>query len=115
MNEIKIIDQVSLRQGVTPDEGMPIYNQVIAWLKEGQTVTLDFDQVELVTTAFLNVIIGKLYENYPSDELNSMLKFKNLTNGIALRIKAVADTAKIYYKNQEEFNKDVDSVLYGDN
>ncbi|MDE6369892.1 MAG: STAS-like domain-containing protein [Duncaniella sp.] len=115
MNEIKIIDEVSLKQGVTPDEGMPIYNRIISWLDKGETVTLDFDQVELVTTAFLNVIIGKLYEKYTGEQLNNMLKFKNLTKSIAIRIKAVADTAKVYYKNQELFNKDVDSVLYGDN
>lgn len=115
MNEIKIIDEVTLKQGATTDEGLPIYNKIISWLDNGETVTLDFDQVELVTTAFLNVVIGRLYEKYTSEELNSLLKFKNLTNGIAIRIKTVANTAKNYYKNQELFNKDIDSVIYGDN
>lgn len=115
MNDIRIIDEVSLRQCATPDEGLPIYNKIMTSLGKGEMVTLDFEQVELVTTAFLNVIIGRLYEKYTSEELNSLLKFRNLTPGIALRIKAVADTAKVYYKNQEQFDNDVDSVLYGEN
>ena len=115
MHEIKIVDEVSLRQGATTDEGMPIYEKIISHLVNGESVTLDFGGVELVTTAFLNVIIGKLYERYNSEELNKSLKFKNLTNGIAMRIKTVADTAKLYYRNRDQFDKDVDSVLYGNN
>ncbi len=115
MLEIKIIDEVSLRQGATPDEGMPIYTKIIDCLEKGDNVTLDFDQVELVTTAFLNVIIGRLYEKYTGDELSQRVKFRNLTQGIALRIKAVADTAKAYYKQQELYNNDIETALYGAN
>lgn len=114
MKKIKIIEEVSLKQGATTDEGLPIYNEIVKNLDCGERVTLDFDQVELVTTAFLNVIIGKLYEKYTGEELNKLLKFENITPGIALRIKTVADTAKIYYKNQKQYDSDVDAVLYGE-
>lgn len=113
MYKIKIIDEVSLKQGATPNEGLPIYDKIISGLERNETVTLDFDQVDLVTTAFLNVVIGRLYEKYTSAELNRLLKFENLTSGIAMRIKKVADLAKVYYLNQEQFNNDVDSVIYG--
>ena len=72
MNDIRIIDEVSLRQCATPDEGLPIYNKIMTSLGKGEMVSLDFEQVELVT-------------------------------------------AKVYYKNQEQFDNDVDSVLYGEN
>lgn len=112
-HKIRIINEVSLKQGATPDEGMPIYEKIISFLADGDTVNLDFEQVDLVTTAFLNVVIGKLYEKYDSSELKRRIKFSNLTKGIALRIKKVADYAKVYYLDQAKFNKNVDSVLYG--
>ena len=115
MNTIKINEEVSLSQGVTPEEGLPIYDKIIKLLKEGKHITLDFENMELVTTAFLNVIIGKLYEKYTSEQLKKMLSFEHLTDGIAMRIKAVSDTAKEYYKNKDQFNQDVDSILYGHN
>lgn len=115
MDIIKINDEVTLNQGVTPEEGLPIYDKIITLFNEGKKVTLDFENVKLITTAFLNVIIGRLYEKYTSDELKSMLFFDHLTPGIAIRIKAVADTAKEYYKNKDQFNQDVDSILYGNN
>ena len=115
METIKINGEVTLRQGVTPEEGLPIYDKIINLFDNGQQVILDFEEIELVTTAFLNVIIGRLYEKYTSDQLKTMLFFDNLTEGIAMRIKAVSDTAKEYYKNRDQYNQDVDSILYGNN
>lgn len=104
-----------MRQCVTPEEAMPIREKLLASFDSGKSVSLDFQQIELVTTAFLNVLIGMLYEKYSSQELNKLLKFENLTGGIAIRIKKVAENAKLFYENREQFDEEVDNILYGDN
>ena len=113
MKEIKIVEEVSLKKAATSDEGLPIYEKIIASLNDGEGICLDFQQVELVTTAFLNVVIGRLYEKYTSEELNEKITFSGLRPEITSRIKAVSETAKNYYKNQELYNRDIDSSLYG--
>lgn len=115
MKNIKIVEEVTFRKAATPEEGMPIYEKIISFLEKGEAIRLDFQQVELVTTAFLNVMIGRLYEKYTSEQLNKSISFLNLRPEITSRIKAVSETAKNYYKNQEQYNRDIESTLYGDN
>ncbi len=110
---ILVNDFVTLNKGVTPDEGMPIYEQIISAFKNQEQVVLDFADVEMMTTAFLNVVIGGLYQDYTSEQLKTMLSFKNVTDATAVRIKKVTDNAKLFYSNQEKFNQSVDEVLYG--
>ena len=84
---IKLNDYITCNKGVTPDEGEPIYNHIVESLKKGDNVILDFSNVEMMTTAFLNVVIGNLYKDYTSEQLKSMLSFENLSESIAFRIK----------------------------
>lgn len=113
MVRITIADEVTLNQGVTPEEGKPIRERIYANVKEGIPVVLDFAGMKLITTAFLNIVIGTLYKEFRSEDLKKLLSFENLTEGIAMRIKRVADNAKLFYDNPEKFQKDVDSAIYG--
>lgn len=115
---MKIIDvnsMISLNQGVTPDEGKPINEKIRTFFGQGETVTLNFSGVELMTTAFLNVVIGDLYNDYSSEELKEKLKIVNVSVDDARRIKKVTDTAKLFYANKEAFGKSVDDAMYGKN
>ena len=114
MTRITIADEVSLNQGVTPEEGQPISERIYACSKEGNPVILDFARMQLITTAFLNVVLGTLYKDFSSEDLKKLLSFDNLTEGIAMRIKRVTDNAKLFYENPEQFQKNVDSAIYGE-
>lgn len=113
MIKINIADEVTLNQGVTPEEGQPISERIHASIKAGIPVVLDFADMQLITTAFLNVVIGTLYKDFRSEELKKLLTFENLTEGIAMRIKRVTDNAKLFYENPEQFQKNVDAAIYG--
>lgn len=104
---------ITLNQGVTSEEGQPIYEAIIKFLKEGEVVTLDFEGVTFLTTAFLNVVIGTLYKDYSSEQLKDILKLKNVSLETASRIKRVTDNAKSFYADQESFNQTVEEVVYG--
>ena len=111
--KIIISDEVTLNQGVTPEEGQPIMERIYKSLKSNTPVVLDFSNMQLITTAFLNVVIGTLYKDFSSDDLKRLLSFENLTDGIAMRIKRVTQNAKLFYDNPEQFSNNVDSVIYG--
>ena len=113
MIRITIADEVTLNQGVTPEEGQPISERIHSGIRSGIPVVLDFARMQLITTAFLNVVIGTLYKDFSSEELKKLLSFENLTDGIALRIKRVTDNAKLFYENPEQFQQNVDSAIYG--
>lgn len=109
-----IIDKyVSLHQGITSEEGEPIYKLIFDALTKKEDVTLDFKGVTFLTTAFLNVMIGALYEHYKSEDLQKMLHIQNITEETATRIKKVTDNAKAFYGDEEKFNKVVSDNIYG--
>lgn len=112
---IKLNDFLTLNSGVTPEEGARVYESIINAFNEGYCVTLDFEGVTLLTTAFLNVVIGDLYKDYTSEELRNRLVLKNYSDSTAIRIKKVTDNAKLFYKNENAFVKDVEEVLNGNN
>ena len=112
---IKINDFVSCHKGITPDEGEPIYSAIKQAFIEGSSVCLDFEGIEMMTTAFLNVVIGNLYKDYTSEQLKDLLSFSSLSTASALRIKKVTDNAKLFYKDEEKFAKVVEDVINGNN
>jgi len=111
---IKIADHISLNKGITPDEAEPIYNMEMEAFHNGQKVVLDFDGIEMLTTAFLNVIIGNLYKDYNSEELRMMLAFNHLDDATAIRIKKVTTNAKSFYKDEKVYSQIIEEIINED-
>lgn len=113
MVKIKINDFVSLNQGITSEEGQPIYDKIVEALSHEEDVTLDFEGMTFLTTAFLNVVIGTLYKDYTSEQLQARLHIVNANNETIARIKKVTDNAKSFYSDEDKFNQAVEEVLNG--
>lgn len=113
MTTIKINEHVTLNQGITSEEGQPIYDMIVSSLSKDEEVTLDFSGMTFLTTAFLNVVIGTLYKDYNSQQLQSKLHILNINDETAARIKKVTDNAKSFYSDEDKFNQTVDEVIYG--
>lgn len=113
MTEIKIDKFISLNQGITSEEGQPIYDKIAEALSKEDSVILDFYGVKFLTTAFLNVVIGTLYKDYTSEQLQARLQIVNANNEMMTRIKRVTDNAKSFYSDEERYNKTVEEVLNG--
>lgn len=111
--KITLKEKVTDNMAVTPAEGQPIYEEIIEHLIQGDVVELDFSDLQICTTAFLNVVIGNLYKDYTSDQLKEGIKFNGLDIPLSERIKKVTDRAKQFYKNQTVYTNMIESALYG--
>jgi hypothetical protein len=89
---------------LAPSKGYPIHDVIKEHLDNRQIVYLDFKDMELMTTAFLNAVIGKLYSEFTSDYLNTYVKIKYISQSDAVLLKKVIDTAKLYFKDPEAFD-----------
>ena len=114
MDTLKIIitDHISLNKGITPDEAEPLYKMEMEAFQMGRKVILDFEGVEMLTTAFLNVIIGNLYKYYSSEDLKSMLHLENLDDATAVRIKKVTTNAKAFYSDENDYSKTIEAAIH---
>lgn len=85
--------------GITLQDGQKVYDAVYPELKEKREVTLDFAEVRIVASPFLNAAIGQLLRDLSPDDLNRYLKFANLPPVTRPILKRVIDNAKDYYTN----------------
>jgi len=109
-----VVDQlVTGHKAVTPDEGAPIYKLLMESLNKGEHVVLSFSGLDMMTTAFLNVVIGDLYKTYTSEDLRSKLELTGLDEGGMRRVKKVTDRAKSFYHAPDQYSEIVNSVLDG--
>ena len=91
MATIKINDYITLNQGITSEEGEPIYKLIVDSLSKEEDVTLDFEDVTFLTK----------------------LHVQNINDETAARIKKVTTNAKSFYSDEAKFNETVDSAIYG--
>lgn len=108
---IKVYDEVGGEIAVSGEDGDKLHSKISKALASQLNVILDFVNIKIITTAFLNAAIGQLYSEYTGDELNAKLRFKNVSPDDAPLFAKVAKRAKEYFKNKEEFENTVNESL----
>ena len=96
---------------ITSDAGKSVHQAIFQALRKGDIVELDFQGITIVITAFLNMAIGKLYQDFDSDFLNAHLKLVNVDDKDKAFFKMVVTYAKEYFANQEAFEQAVEEIL----
>ena len=110
-NYFNVAELIESPSALTREQGSVVYNVIVPLLRNGENITLDFADVESLITPFLNVVIGKLYEDFSSEQLNDQLKISNLPEGTRAKFKLVIENAKKYYTDKELFEKNVEAVI----
>lgn len=106
-----ILQVIKSPSALTREQGQIVYNLIAPLLQQKIRVVLDFKDIESIITPFLNVAIGKLYENYSSEQLQDLLQIENIPSGTASKFQIVINNAKQYYSNKEQFNQAVKEVI----
>ncbi|MCK4663680.1 MAG: STAS-like domain-containing protein [Bacteroidales bacterium] len=108
MNEvnINIFQAVGSDVAVSSEKGNEIFVQIDKALQNNVIVNLDFSNIKILTTAFLNAAIGQLYSKYKSETLKKSLRLFNISDSDKLLLKKVTDRAKEYFAD-----KNVDIII----
>lgn len=96
---------------VEADDGSKVYESLKLFLSEKKPVSLSFQNVEMLTSAFLNTAIGQLYRDYSQEDIKEYLKVQDITATDAELVKRVAQTAKLFYKNPERMEESIQAIL----
>jgi hypothetical protein len=100
--------------GVEAEEGQKVYDLIKKALSEKRKVNLSFMNVEMLTTAFLNTAIGQLYKDFSEEEIKENLRVENISESGKIILKRVVDTAKLFYKDENTFQRlqqSIDEIL----
>jgi hypothetical protein len=113
MQTLTIKELIKNNLAVSTEDGDIVYNKLKNFLQNGEKVILDFNEVFVITTAFLNVAIGKLYGNieFNSEFLNQNIKITNVEKDDIMLFKKVTDRAKEYYSQKENIDQSANDAL----
>ena len=79
--ELMIKDIIGSNIASDNEQGDLIFDQIVSGVDNHEKqIFLDFSDLKLITTAFLNNAIGKLYKKYSTQEVKGLLKVKNIKN-----------------------------------
>ena len=99
---------LSSDSALTPSSGELIYKVLDSKIAEKKIIELDFAGIEIITSAFLNSAVGKLYSKYSSEQLNSLLFIKNISSDDLQLLKKVIERAKEYFTDKDSFHLRMD-------
>lgn len=111
---IRLYDEVGGDAAISVNDGDIVFKKIDEAISNGLTVVLDFQNINLIITAFLNASIGQLYSKYTSAQLNQYLKLENISpenNHLFLK---VIKRAKEYFENPSSFDKSANEVMGDD-
>lgn len=113
MQTLSIKDMINNNLAVSTEDGDIVYNAINSSLQKGEKVELDFNNIFVITTAFLNVAIGKLYGNkeFNSEFLNHNIKLSNVEQDDIILFKKVIDTAKEYFKRKDIIDQSANEAI----
>ena len=90
---------------VASSDGERVYGTIRAALGGGQNVVLSFRNVALLTSAFLNAAIGRLYGDFTEEELRDRVREVDMSLEDEALLQRVIATAKAYFKNPDRFKQ----------
>jgi hypothetical protein len=105
MEEIKISEVLSSTFAVSTDGGEKVFVLINGGFQKDWHVVVDFQNIDLIVSTFLNAAIGQLYGVYTTEFIQSHLAIKNMTNEDLDVLKKVTDRAKIYFSDMKGFDK----------
>lgn len=99
---------------VAAEDGEKVFKQIQMGIKKNKKIVLSFQNVEMLTTAFLNTAIGKLYGEFDEKTVKAHMAVEDMENSDKLRLKRVIDTAKAYYSNPTRLEDSIKKIMEDD-
>lgn len=108
---ISIFNVVGNSFCVEADDGQKVFDLIKKALQEGKKARLSFQNIEMLTSAFLNTAIGQLYRDFEENKIKSSLTVEDMTPEDKALLKRVTTTAKLYYKDPERMENSIKEIL----
>lgn len=99
---------------VASDDGQKVHDQVAAALRADAKVTVSFQNVKSLTSAFLNAALGQLYGEFPEEKLKNHMSVSDMAPDDLALLKQVVNTAKQYFSDPERIKAARKEVLGAD-
>lgn len=101
MKSIIVKDFIGNNFAVSASDGTKLFEKIVEVFNSKDTITLDFEGIDLTISAFLNTSIGQLYSKYSSEFIRENLSVINLAADEAQILSIVIAQAKNQFANSQ--------------
>lgn len=92
-------------------DGERVHRLIAKAFHDDKQVCLSFQNIEMLTTAFLNAAVGQLYKDFSEAFIKENLLVSNISESGKVALKRVVETAKLYYSDPEALQRSIDEIL----
>lgn len=116
MNPIKISVFNLVGNGFCTDakDGEVVFGAISKALQREQPVEISFQNVDMLTSAFLNPAIGQLYRDFSEAKIRQFVKVSEIEDADIALLRRVIETAKLYYKEPSWLEESVKKIMGDD-
>jgi hypothetical protein len=111
---ISVFNLVGSSFCVEANDGDCIFAAISKALQQDQVVALSFQNVEILTAAFLNTAIGQLYGVFSQEKIRALINVADMDKVDQALLRRVIVTAKFYYQNPTSMNVSVEQIVSED-
>jgi hypothetical protein len=108
---ISVFNLVGSSFCVEAKDGEAIFQAISKALLQEQVVEISFQNVEMLTSAFLNTAIGQLYRDFSEEQVRASVKVTEMADADKALLRRVIETAKLYYKDPTWLEESVKQIL----
>ena len=108
--QIKVREWVG-ENAMTQEDGKVVYDRIHDPLRQGETVELDFEGVDVFASPFFNASVGRLLEDLERGALNAQLRFEHLSGFGERVLRRVIENAEEYYAASPEHRRAMDRIV----
>jgi predicted DNA-binding protein with PD1-like motif len=108
---INIISTIGDVYGVEAEDGQKVFEQIKKAFSDNRKVVLSFQNIEMLTTAFLNTAVGQLYKDYSESYVKENLSVSDISESGKVSLKRVVETAKLFYKDPDAMQRSINDIL----
>ena len=102
---VRVYDIVGSPLCVSAEDGQRLHSKIAPLLRADRPVSLSFDRVDTIISAFLNAAVGQLYGEFPAERVDKLLTVTDVTSDDESVLRHVVDNAKVYFKSPSEFDR----------
>jgi len=96
---------------VEAKEGEAVFNAIGKVLQQKKEVSISFQNVEMLTSAFLNTAIGQLYNQYSEEDIRAFVQVEGISKADSALLRRVIETAKLYYKDPTWLEESANRIM----
>ena len=96
---------------VDATDGEAVFATLSKAVQQNQPVELSFQNVDMLTSAFLNTAIGQLYRDFSEKQIRVLLWVLEIANDDIVLLKRVIETAKLYYKDPQWLEDSIKKIM----